>query len=270
MNAASIERVRAIIRKEWIDLRRNRSVVGGMIALPLVMTAMASGLLAAASKAVASARAPTGPSSMERVPAHIAALTNDPRDAPILAMTFTALMLFSIVPVVLPSIAAAHSIVGEKHARSLEPLLATPVRTWELVVGKIVAIVIPVLIPSFVGYAIYCVVAWRAAPPVVFHLVVSPSFLLAIGLVGPLASVLAVTFGVMVSSRASDLQAAQGMAGLLALPVIALGMGQLFGAVSLTVGAVLARALVLAVIDAGMVLLCISVFERETILGRWK
>lgn len=37
---------------------------------------------------------------------------------------FTALMVFSVIPVVLPSVMAARSIVGDKRARSLEPLLA--------------------------------------------------------------------------------------------------------------------------------------------------
>ncbi len=267
MTSPSAERVRAIITKEWLDLRRNKQVISALLALPVILTTVSCGMLV-----VASRMAVTHPpkASSTPLPEHILRITSDPSDAGIVMIAFTALMMFSIVPVVLPSIMAAHSIVGEKLSRSLEPLLATPIRTWELLMGKLVAIVIPVLIPAFVAYATYVIVAWRAAPHVVFALLVSPPFLLTIGVVGPLAAVLAVTFGIMVSSRASDLQSAQGLSGLLVLPILAVGMGQLFGAVSVSVTGVLARALVLIVIDAGMLMLCVSVFERETILARWK
>ncbi len=268
MSSPSADRVRAIVTKEWLDLRRNKTVLGAFIALPVLLTAVSSVMMLTAAKALA--KAEPKPSTMKSIPAHIAALTSDPREATLMMMVFTGLMMFSMVPVLLPSIMAAHSIVGEKQARSLEPLLATPIRTWELLVGKLVAIVIPALIPSLLGFSVYVAVVASIAPPAVFHLVVSPGFLLTVGLVGPLAAVLSVTFGLMVSSRSADLQSAQGISGLLVLPVIGLGMGQLFGAVSVTVLGVLARALGLLVVDAGLVLLCISVFERETILARWK
>lgn len=266
--SASRERIAAIVRKEWLDLRRNKTVLGAFVALPLFLTTIACAMMITVARAVADPSAKA--SSMKGMPAAVVALTDDPRVATVMMMSFSALMMFSIVPVILPSISAAHSIVGEKQARSLEPLLATPIRTWELLTGKLVAILVPALAPTFVGYGAYLLVVWRVAPSPVFDLVVSPGFLLTVGLVGPLAAVLAVAFGIMVSSRAADLQSAQGLSGLLVLPVIGIGMGQLFGAVSLAIGAVLARALVLGILDVGALLLCVSVFERETILARWK
>lgn len=263
----SRERIGAIVTKEWLDLRRNRAVISAMIGMPLVLTIMSSTMMTLTARAVT--RAEKAPPT-KGMPEHLAQLTSDPRIATLMMTAFSALMLFSITPVVLPSIMAAHSVVGEKQSRSLEPLLATPIRTWELIVGKLLAILFPVLIPSVVGYLAYAIVVLRVAPHPVFLLIVSPRFLLTVGLVGPLAAVLSITFGIMVSSRAADLQTAQGISGLLVLPVIALGTAQLFGAVSLSVTAVLVQALVLLVIDVAMLLLCVSVFERETILARLK
>src|SRR4051794_708838 len=44
--------------------------------------------------------------------------------------------LFVLLPIITPSVLASYSVVGEKTNRTLEPLLATPVRTWELLLGK--------------------------------------------------------------------------------------------------------------------------------------
>ncbi len=267
--AQSRQRLRAIVRKEWLDLRRNRTVLGTLLFLPMLLTLVSTGMLLAAARSLASA-APPGPNAAAKVPEFLRHLTDDPRQAALLMLAHTALMMFSMVPVLLPSIMAAHSIVGEKLARSLEPLLATPLATWELLVGKLIAILAPSLVPSLLGYAIYVGVAVAAAPPSVVALVTSPPFVLTIVLVGPLAAVLAVTFGMMVSARSADLQSAQGLAGLIVLPVIGIGMAQMFGALSVSVTAALVKALVLLVLDGGALLLCISVFERETILSRWK
>ena len=39
--------------------------------------------------------------------------------------------------------AAAHAVVGEKQARTLEPLLATPITTVELLVAKVLGALVP-------------------------------------------------------------------------------------------------------------------------------
>jgi ABC-2 type transport system permease protein len=52
-------------------------------------------------------------------------------------------VLFLIMPTLLTSIIAAYSIIGGKNGRTLETLLAKPIRTWELLVGKALASIIP-------------------------------------------------------------------------------------------------------------------------------
>jgi ABC-type Na+ efflux pump permease subunit len=262
----SKERISAIMQKEWLDLRRNRAVLAAMILLPIILTGVACGQMIT----IAHVNLPEKADAMHGFPEHVRAIATNPREATMVMFVMSALMLFSILPVVLPSMMAAHSIAGEKQTHSLEPLLATPVRTWELVCAKIIAIVAPALAPMVVCYGAYLALLAHEAPPAVLSLAASAPFLLSIFLVAPLMSVLSVTFGIMVSSRASDTQAAQGLSGLIVLPVIGLGIAQLFGAVALTVGAMLLRALVLVVLDVGLVLLCVSVFERETILARLK
>ena len=47
------------------------------------------------------------------------------------------LMLFLLTPITGAMALAAHAIVGEKQARTLEPLLATPITTFELLAAKV-------------------------------------------------------------------------------------------------------------------------------------
>ena len=49
------------------------------------------------------------------------------------------LLMFMMMPVIIPVTIASYSIVGEKATHSLEPLLATPISTMELLAGKSLA-----------------------------------------------------------------------------------------------------------------------------------
>src|SRR5258706_755619 len=47
--------------------------------------------------------------------------------------------IFLLLSMIVPSTIAAYSIIGEKNSHTLEPLLATPVRRWQLLAGKMLA-----------------------------------------------------------------------------------------------------------------------------------
>jgi ABC-2 type transport system permease protein len=53
------------------------------------------------------------------------------------------LIVFLLMPVTGAMALAAHAIVGEKQARTLEPLLATPLTTLELLMAKVLGALIP-------------------------------------------------------------------------------------------------------------------------------
>jgi ABC-2 type transport system permease protein len=55
-----------------------------------------------------------------------------------------------LIPTMIAMNSAAFSIVEEKLSRSLEPLLATPVRTWELLLGKALSGAVPALLMTWV------------------------------------------------------------------------------------------------------------------------
>ena len=61
------------------------------------------------------------------------------------------LMVFLLMPITGAMALAAHAIVGEKQARTLEPLLATPITTTELLIAKVLGALVPTLAISLAG-----------------------------------------------------------------------------------------------------------------------
>src|SRR5260370_11076642 len=59
--------------------------------------------------------------------------------------------IFLLLSMIVPSTIAAYSIIGEKTSHTLEPLLATPVRRWQLLAGKMLAALLPAGVVSPVG-----------------------------------------------------------------------------------------------------------------------
>jgi ABC-2 type transport system permease protein len=54
------------------------------------------------------------------------------------------------------------------------------------------------------------------------------------------------------------------------LPILAIFFGQMFGVLLVNRELVLAFAGIILLIDAGLIMLSIRLFQRETILTRWK
>ncbi len=65
-------------------------------------------------------------------------------------------LLMLIVPIVIPPVIAAYSVVGERDHGTLEPVLTAPVRASELLLGKAAAAFVPSV---GVAYAIYFIAA---------------------------------------------------------------------------------------------------------------
>src|SRR5688572_20722050 len=70
------------------------------------------------------------------------------------------MVMLVLVPVTASMSLAAHSVVGEKQARSLEPLLVTPITTFELLGAKVLGAFIPSLIVTAGCFAVYVLIAF--------------------------------------------------------------------------------------------------------------
>ena len=182
---------------------------------------------------------------------------------------FFAVMLV-LIPVTSSMSLAAHSVVGEKQARSLEPLLVTPITTFELLGAKVLGAFSPSILLTVGYFVCYVLLAAVFARPGVAWALLGPRTLGTVFVLGPLAALAALQMAVCVSSRVNDVRTAQQIGVLVILPIPGLLISQLSGAFQLTVPVIAVIAAGLLVINAGLMRLAIALFDRETILTRWK
>ena len=263
-----MNKILVLIRKEWREVFKNPIVLFAIIFIPLVFTLMPLGILYGIVNAGDIGDLPT-----EEMAAQFTSLCKGLTGAEcgqyFFLTQFT--MLFMMMPVIIPVTIASYSIVGEKSTRTLEPLLATPITTFELLAGKGLAAILPALAATWVGFGIYVIGAnvLDISPQVIGRLF-SLIWLTAIFIVGPLLSVASVSLAVMISSRANDPRVSEQIAGLLVIPIVGLLIGQTSGLFFIDQRMIIWIALGVVVLDAVLLAFAVNLFQRETILTRWK
>ena len=264
-----MNKIKTIIRKEWAEVFKNRMVIFTIAFLPLLMTAIPLGILYGmhtTTQATPSTGALPAEMTQSMCPSGLNA-----SDCMQVFLVSEFMMLFMLVPVVIPVTIAAYSIVGEKTTRSLEPLLATPVTTVELLMGKCLAAIIPAVLATYAAFGIFALCSWIIlANKILLTALLDVRWLIAIFIVGPLIAVLAVTFSLMVSSRVNDPRAAEQISMVVILPVLAGFFGQVAGIFVLNARLISIAAVIMLVLDVMMLYLTTRVFQREQILTRWK
>ena len=267
-----MNKIKTIVRKEWAEVFKNRMVIFTVAFLPLLMTAIPLGIIygtrgtsSASTGSGANSALPTG-MTQSMCPNGLSS-----QDCFQIFLVSEFMMLFMLVPVAIPVTIAAYSIVGEKTTRSLEPLLATPITTVELMVGKCLAAVIPAIIATYGAFGFFALGSWIiVANKTLLSALLDARWLVAIFIVGPLLAVMAVTFSLMVSSRVNDPRVAEQVSMVVILPALAGFFGQVAGLFVLNAKIISTVALVMLALDVLLLYVTTRVFQREQILTRWK
>lgn len=179
-------------------------------------------------------------------------------------------LYFLMIPAMVPLVIASFSIIGEKQARSLEPLLATPVRVREILVGKCLAAVIPAVLATWAGYALALLGVFILGTDLTWRAAFNPTWVLALAVLAPTLSVTSVGLALIISSRVNDTRVAQQASVILILPILGLFIGQMAGWVLLDINLVLLVSLALLLVNAVLLWLAVKLFRREAILTSWR
>jgi len=262
-----MERIRTLIDKEWAEAFKNKMVLGTVVALPLVFMLLPLFQLAVMRDIPAS--------KMNDAPAGITALCQLQNFSPAECMqgflVNEFLLLFLLIPLAVPVTIASYSIVGEKSTRSLEPLLATPTSTAEIIIGKGLASVIPAIGATWLAFVIFLIGArFFVVSDRVYALFMNPMWAVAMFIVAPLMTVLSVNVAIIISSRVNDPRAAEQIGMLVMLPILLIFFGSIFGLFTLTTITMLLFGAATFLVDIGLMILGVKLFQRETILTRWK
>jgi ABC-2 type transport system permease protein len=261
-----MSRVLTIIDKEWAEVFKNRIVFFTVGFMPAMFTILPLAVLYFT-------RGGMGEADMADLPPSFRAACGniDPSGCLQIFVVNQFLILFMMMPLIIPVAIAAYSIVGEKTTRSLEPLLATPITTIELLTAKSLAAAIPAVLATWACFILFAIgVPLVGASPAVLLNLLNPTWILAIFLAGPLMAILSVNFAIIVSSRVSDPRVAEQTAAVIIVPLLAMLFGQLAGVIVLNVQFMLLAIGVILLVDVGLIYLGARLFQRETILTKWK
>lgn len=265
-----MERIFTIVDKEWSEVFKNRLVLFTVAFMPVLFTALP--LVVLYMTGHGGSVSAGGASATDLPPSFLKACNNLPAaDCVQVYILNQFLLLFMLMPLIIPVAIAAYSIVGEKTTRSLEPLLATPITTTELLAAKSLAAALPGIGATWVCFIIFALLAplVGARPAVVLSLL-NGIWLLAVFVAGPLMAVMAVIVAVIISSRVSDPRTAEQVSAVVILPVLGIVFGQIAGVIVLNAQFMLTAISILVVVDLALIAIGARLFQRETILTKWK
>ncbi len=178
---------------------------------------------------------------------------------------------FVILASSLTTVIASYSLIGEKVENSIEPLLATPTTDEEILLGKSFAAFLPPIASIYVGLVIFMVLIDKLTYSTLgYYYYPNWNIALIILLVAPLAAILSVELGVILSARVSDVRAAQQLGQLVIIPFFGIYILGEIGYVSLGINSMLIISAILLVFDVIFFFVSTVTFHREEILTKWK
>jgi ABC-2 type transport system permease protein len=270
MSRASFARIRALALKEMADLRASTGVLVGpaamLVTAVLMPLALAVGLPAWSGEPVDDTADLVRLARQFQVPG-AAGLTDAALVQALLLHQFLPLM--ALVPVVGAMTLVTTAIVGEKQARTLEPLLATPLSAGELLAAKTGTAFALALALLAAGVVLLVAATALTAAPGVAATLLTGRVLALVGGVAPAAALAALTLGAIVSTRAKDARAAQQAGVVVVLPIVGGFVAQLNGATAFSTTDLLLATAGLLVLAAVLGRVAVHVFDRERILTQW-
>ena len=173
------------------------------------------------------------------------------------------LMIVGFFPISVSLVIALESFVGEKERRSIEPLLSSPLTDFQLYIGKLLAVMVPPLLASFLGISVYLIgvyrqLGWQPEPILLTQVV----------LLTVVQALLMVSGAVIISSQTTSTRAANLLASFIIVPMALLLIAESF-LMFWADYSVLWLLIFGQVIVAGLfVRTGIAHFNREELLGR--
>ena len=233
----SSRRVRAIFRNEMRDYRRNGQIVATMIILPLifVIPPLINIFALSAQSAIALGR-------------------GDP------------LLYLLGIPALVPATIAAFSVVGERQQGTLEPVLSTPIRRQEFVLGKALSALVPSVAVAYLVYALTLLALAIFADPAVASALLQSQDVLAQLAFTPLLATWSIWLGIAISTRASDVRVAQQLGMLANLPSVVVVALVAYDVIHPSARLAFAAAALLLFLDVAGWRLTSAIFGRERLI----
>lgn len=173
------------------------------------------------------------------------------------------LMVVGYFPITVSLVIALESFVGEKERGTIEPLLVSPLKDWQLFLGKLIAGTAAPLVTSYLGITVYMIGLY-------FQRIPFPDFnrMMQTLILTTAQALLMVSGAILISTQATSVRAANLMASFIVIPMALLIQGEsimLFWGNDQVLWLAVAGVVVLTALLARV---GIAHFQREALLGR--
>jgi ABC-2 type transport system permease protein len=233
--------VGAVFRKELREYRRNGAIIVTMAIIPLVFI----------------------------IQPLIAVLVTSGKASRALAHEDLLLYLLA-VPAIVPATLASYAVVGERQQGTLEPVLTSPVRREEFLLGKALAAFVPSVAISYAVCAMFIAVIELFAQPGIPPALIRGPEVLAQLVFTPLLAALSIWIGIGVSARTNDVRTAQQPATLASLPTVAVTSLIAYKVIPATTGVAVAFGAALIIVDRLGWRVTSAAFDRERLITNTK
>jgi ABC-type transport system involved in multi-copper enzyme maturation permease subunit len=231
-------RVGAICLKELRDYRRNRVVIGTMAMVPVLFIILPMIQLFAVNV--------TG----KHLSVHVG----------------LSLLYMLVIPVMVPSVVSAYSVAGEREQGTLEPVLITPIRREEFLIGKALAAFVPTLVIAYAVFGIFLGAAALFAHPMIASAIYAGTHVLVQLVFTPLLAGWAIWVGIAVSARSTDVRAAQQLSVLGGIPPLVILALMSLNVITASTALALGLAGALLAVDLVAWRVVASMFDRERLV----
>ncbi len=172
------------------------------------------------------------------------------------------LMVVGFFPITVSLVIALESFVGEKERGTIEPLLSSPLKDWQLFLGKLIAGTAAPLFTAYLGITVYLIGLYFQHIPFPDANRMTQTLVLT-----TLQAFLMVSGAILISTQATSVRASNLMASFIVIPMALLIQGEsvmLFWGNDQVLWLAVAGVAILAVLLARV---GIAHFQREALLG---
>lgn len=173
--------------------------------------------------------------------------------------------LFLLLPVMTSSIISGGSFTGEKEKKTLESLLYSPVDERDLLLAKVLASFIPAMAVTIISSIVYGIILDTVGYKLLFGKFIFPSFnwVITVFWLSPAISLLAIFLSVCISAKAKEYQEAEQYSVIIILPLMALFISQMLGALFVSNMIAFLIGLGLFVLDGVLLKYSSKLFNRQ-------
>ena len=218
----------AIIKKDFIGIASNKRLFSVLLIVPLMFTVVIPSIFILT---IYFAPEEAGDlHSLLRIAPALSYVDSMSRALTALIFNYIIPVFFMLIPIMAASVMAASSFVGEKEKRTLETLLYCPLSMKQIFQAKVWASFLMSMTVSFISFFIMLIVVETEIVLMYGNLLIPGiNWLVAMLVVSPAVSLLAITLIVGGSAKAQSVEESQQRAVFLVLPVILLAVSQFTG-----------------------------------------